>query len=278
MLNEYLTNILAEPFYPAGAGRLIWRDGDYADSIREDFAVLKRGPWIAAMSNFQSRPRPEGHFTLDYQNLFSLYHRGFGVVLKGSNSKNDPELSTFNKSYTSFDGDPLAEPLWQYIPGCGRFQVGDTGCSLLRHYRGFEGHLDFQITGPDTAVLNITVDARASVYPVTCSLQPACGFGRGFTDGHGRKIELGETPFRASGKDLGGVMVLTPEPSPDVAAGATGKPVKLLIPDDAEVVWPFKDWDCYNLKTDRHNAQGSTLLLKVPVSPSGAQVVIRTAI
>jgi hypothetical protein len=269
-LNEFLTNILAEPHFAPGEGRLIWQDAAYTDRIRDDFAVFKRGPWIGALSNLRFRPRPEGHWTLDHQNLFSLYHQEFGVVLRGNNSKNDPELATFNKAFAEFDSRPLAEPLWQHVPDRGRFRIGDRGCALEREYRGFEGRLDFEVLGPRSAVLRIGANARLCNYPVTCSLQPAAGFGRGFTDGHGRRVELDEKPFTARGRELGGAMVLTPEPRPDAAGDAPGRPLKLSLPDDAEVIWPFLSWNCYDLETHRYGPRQGTLLLKIPVSPAGA--------
>jgi hypothetical protein len=275
MLSELVTDIMAEPHFAPRSAPLVWETESYADAIRDDFAVLKQGDWMAALSNFVFRPRPEGHFTLDYQNLFSLYHRAFGVIFRGSNSKNDPELSTFNKDFTSFDGYPIEKPMRKHVPGKGRFTIRDDGFDLMRDYRGFEGYVSLRILSAGRASLSIRANARLSEYPITCSLQPAAGHGRGFRDARGNRVEIGSEPLRLTGAQLGGALILDPEPQPDAASAAPGRPVKVTLPDDAEVVWPFKAWDMYNLKTDRHEKpERWTLILRVPVSRQGAELAV----
>ncbi|MGQ9663158.1 MAG: hypothetical protein ACUVWX_12590 [Kiritimatiellia bacterium] len=274
-LAELVTTIRAEPYYSTRTSSLIWETDSFTATIRDDFVVLKRGPWMAALSNFVFRPRPEGHWNLDYQNLFSLYHSRFGIVFYGNNSKNDPDLSTFNKDFMRFDGRPLEKPMRKYVPGKGHFKLAADGFELMREYRGFEGYVRLQLCSDGKANLSIHVNTRLSEYPVNCVLQPAASYGRPFTDGQGNRIEVGLTPFRFSGVQLGGAVILEPEPRPCAISESPGQPLRLSLPSDAELLWPFKPWDPYNLETDRcEKPEQWLVVLKIPVRREGVRLGI----
>ncbi len=270
-----LCHLLDEIPYLCAEGRDIWRQESWCFRTGSQFSVQKSGPWMSAASNIQFRPRPEGHWNLDYQNLFSLYHAAFGTVLRGSNSKNDPQLSTFNKAFTSFDGEPLERPMWKYVPGRGRLAARDDGFSLWRDYRGFEGKIDLEVLDPRRCRIRIGVRARLSEYPVNCSLQPAVGPGRGFSGADGKEYDVGEGPVLVSGRDLGGALVLRPEQRPCVVSGDAPRPVRISLPDDAELSWPYKGWDTYNLETDRFlKPRDWTAILRVPVGEQGVHLLV----
>lgn len=274
-LNEFMTDINAQPFFSGNESISIWKRKDYNYSIRDDFALLKQGDWMTAVSNVSFRPRPEGHWNFDFQNLFSLYHKRFGIVLRGNNSKNDPELSTFHKTFTMSDGYPLSEPVWEYIPEKGRLEIRENGFFLMRGYRGFEGILNLEIVNDITVLLRIEANTRMSEYPVTFSLQPAAGYGRGVSTGNGRELDITEKSFVYTYDQLDGAIILKPEDMPDVETEEPGRPVKLTIPKGAELFWPYKGWNCYNLKTDRYtHAEDWTLVLKIPVYKEGTELAI----
>jgi hypothetical protein len=69
-------------------------------------------------------------------------------------------------------------------------------------------------------------------------------------------------------------MILTPEEQPDLTQKIAAKPIKLTLPDDAEIRWPFKHWNCYDLETHRYPTKDATLLLKIPVTAAGTSVGI----
>ncbi|MHC4916272.1 MAG: hypothetical protein ACYTGB_12350 [Planctomycetota bacterium] len=268
-------HLLDELPYMCAERRDIWSEGSWCFVTGQQFSVQKSGPWMSAASNIQFRPRPEGHWNLDYQNLFSLYHAAFGTVFRGSHSKNDPELSTFNKAFTTFDGKPLEKPMWKYVPGQGRFQAGERGFSLWRDYRGFEGMIELEAVDEKRCRVRLDVNARRSEYPINCSLQPAVGLGRGFTGADGKEYEVTEDPFSITGSDLGGALVLRPEERPCVVGEAAPRPVRISIPDDAELYWPFRGWDTYNLETDRYvKPKDWTAILRVPVGEAGVELTV----
>ena len=60
-----------------------------------------------------------------------------------------------------------------------------------------------------------------------------------------------------------------------MAAGKPGRPVRISLPENAELVWPYNPWNCYNLKTDRFGrASGWGLILRIPVGPEGTEIRI----
>jgi hypothetical protein len=276
-LAAVLGDIEADPCFPSGETPTVWEKETFDYAIGDKFAVVKRGHWMAAVSNLVFRPRPEGHWNLDYQNLLSLYHRAFGTILFGHNGKNDPPMATFNKAFDMFDGKPLPQPMWKHIPGKGKLALAPDVVSLSRDYRGFEGRLDLNIIDDDRADLRIAVNARRSAYPVACTLLPACGYRRNFFDAAGKEHVLTESPCRLTGKKLGGFIDLVPETCPDAFGTQTRpRPVRLVIPPESELVWPYKGWDPYNLESDRQqDPQHWRALLHLPIFENGACLEIR---
>ncbi|MFH1707128.1 MAG: hypothetical protein ABIF71_04335 [Planctomycetota bacterium] len=273
-MNELLTDLLAGPWF-APAGPSVWEPRDLTHTVRNDWAVLKRGPWIAAACNIPFRARPEGHWNLDYQNLFMLHHCEAGTILNGNHGKNDPEMATFHKRFDTFDGKPVP-PVWVHLPGAGRLETRGDGFRLWRDYRGFEGTVAIAFADDHTAVIRLSAAARLAEYPVMCALQPAVGFGGCFHDASGRAIAVTAAPFVLNGADLGGALVFAPARGPGADPAAEGRPVRMSLPEDAMLVWPYKPWDCYNLKTDRHtHPSGWVPVVHVPVGPAGAELTVR---
>ena len=263
---------------PAEAAGYTWAGGDRSETLSDDFAIVRRCGWIAAVSNVAFRPRPEGHFNLDYTGLLSLYHDAFGTVLYGANSKNDPLASTFHKQFDSFDSQPLPAgkrmPVW--IPDKGRFDVRDDGVGLFRDYRGFEGRLDFRAIDDRNAVVSLRANARRCVYPIEAALMPALRYGQVFADGTGRTHTVAEAAFRLTGAELGGTITLQPEPLPNCFADVTPRPVTLRVPDDAVLHWPHAMWNPYGQTSDWYeDPEDWVVLLLVPVGTAGARVELR---
>ena len=70
-------------------------------------------------------------------------------------------------------------------------------------------------------------------------------------------------------------MILEPEENYSILDKGNGKQVSISLPDNAELVWPFKGWDCYNLKTDRYvEPENWSLLLKIPVYKNGVEIIV----
>lgn len=263
MLVECLCNIRFRRFDDPAPARSIWAPENLTLSLSAGFHYHKRGPWVSAASTFFSMPRPEGHWNLDYQNLMTLYHDRFGVILYGANGKSDLPTATFHKIFSNSDSMVVREKdsLRKFLPGQGTCQLRPDGWRLWRDYRGFEGILQLTVRSDREVELNIQVNARTDEYPITCTLLPAMVPGQSFQDGAGRKLTLGPDPMQLSGADLAGALVLT----------AGNAPVRIDLPGDAELRFPYAMWDPYNLKTDRYEKwQDQNALLDIPVGLAGA--------
>lgn len=227
-----------------------WKNKNVEKKIN-DFMVVKNENWIAGVSNFKFRPRPEGHFTIDHQNLLSLYHTEFGEIFGGQNSKNDPEIAFFSKFMTTFDGDPVSKPMPKYIPGNGKIKYQDNSLSVERDYRGFEGC--FSVIFKDAYHLEISLSARARAeeYPIQCNLILPCGTERPFFDANQNQIILDETPKQLTKKDTGDFICFNEYMAPQVLEKGKNKKLKISVPKEATIQWPFKPWDTYNTVSDR---------------------------
>ena len=277
---QMMTYLLAShlTFADQGPGEkpFIWDGPDRTETLSDNFAVVRRKKWIAAVSNMDFRPRPEGHWNLDFTGLIAVYHDQFGSVLYGCNSKNDPLISTFHKQFDSFDGSPLPAHAhdWKYIPGPGWFRPRPDGVELMREYRGFEGFLNFKAVDNAKAVLDIQANIRMSDYPVEAALQPPIRYGAEFVDGLGISHRLSQEPLRISGGDLGGSIRVQPEQTPHYFRQVKPKPVTIRMGDDAILYWPHAMWNPYDRVHHRfHSIEEQSALLLVPVGPKGAQVV-----
>lgn len=259
------------------AATWFWAGGDRVERLSDDYAVKRRNCWIAAVSNQQFTPRPEGHWNLDYTGLVGLYHDSFGTVLYGCNSKDDPEASTFHKAFECFDGAPLpaGEVMWKYLPGRGSIESGEDNIRVYREYRGFEGIVDVSMPGSRSAVVELRALARREAYPVFATLQPALKYGSTFRDGRGKTREIKGDAFRLSGGELGGSITIEPEDTPNCFVDAGRAPVTLHLPEDAVLIWPHAMWNPYDLVNHRFvDIEKMSVLLEIPLGPDGAMVRI----
>lgn len=274
-LHEMLCNHLFTKYESPEPAAQIWNRKAVTERFEKGFYFLRRGAWITVASSCPFRPRPEGHWNLDYQNLWMLYHDRFGTAVLGANGKNDPEAASFCKFLSPAEGMVVRDPetLHAYVPGRAHFEARANGFSLMRDYRGFEGILNLCFKGDEEAVLNINVNARDEVYPVWFTMLPPLRYGQAFTDGTGHKRTVGKDPFSLSGAQLGGAITLQPEIRPNFWKSAPRQPLTIHMPNHAELIWPYAMWDTYNLKTDRYEAiEDQIVRLRIPIDSEGADL------
>jgi hypothetical protein len=228
-----------------------------------EFLIVKNQSWIAGASNIKFTPRPEGHFNIDYQNLLSLYHTEFGEILGGQNSKNDPEISFFSKFMTSFDGYPVKSPMPKYIPEKGIMDYKKGCLSLMRAYRGFEGKYEVRFISANKLEITLSANARANEYPIQCNLILPCGVDHAFVDSKKKKVTFDETEKTLTNAQTGPYIYFEEKVSLRVMPKNKGKRLKITVPDEATIKWPFKPWDTYNLVSDRELSSSAWYCLMV---------------
>jgi hypothetical protein len=241
----------------------------------KDFLIVKNNSWISGVSNLKFRPRPEGHFNFDFQNLFSLYHTDYGVIFGGQNSKNDPEISTFSKFMNKFDGYPVQKPMPKYVPGNGAIQFKKNQLSVRRDYRGFEGELKVNFINSHKIELEVVAYARADEYPISFNLILPCSTTHALKDSRGKQINLNEKAKDLSVLKTGPHIFIDQNAGGDNPTVHKNKKLKISVPKNAAVKWPFKPWDTYNLVSDRELLPKNWFcLLVVNVSSQPTKVVI----
>lgn len=228
----------------------VWKNKNIEKKLG-DFTIVKNDSWIAGVSNIKFRPRPEGHFTFDYQNLLSLYHTDFGEIFGGQNSKNDPEIAFFSKFMTTFDGDPVTKPMPKYIPGNGNIKYQDNVLSVERDYRGFEGSFAIHFKDSKKIEMDIFARARAEEYPIQCNLILPCGSEKPIYDANQKQIILDENSKTLSNKELGKFVYFHEYKASHLLEKGKNKKLKISVPNAASIQWPFKPWDTYNTVSDR---------------------------
>ena len=108
--------------------------------------VVQRDGWFTALCGIPSRHR-EHHYTLDRQNLLSVYHNDTGIILGGGNSRDTPEIATF---YAKILRDPQSLVDKQthdvvYLPVAADLAIHERGASLDLEYWGFDARLEIEI-------------------------------------------------------------------------------------------------------------------------------------
>jgi len=214
----------------------------------KDFLIVKHDTWIAGASNIKFRPRPEGHFNLDFQNLFSLYHTEFGEIFGGQNSKNDPEIGTFSKFMNKFDGYPVKTPMPKYIPGNGEINYEKNQLHIRRDYRGFEGDLSINFKSSNALELLVRAYARADEYPIQFNLILPCNTKNILKDEHRKPVKFSEKMKDLTALNTGKYIYIDQK---EGDLKNKGRRLKISLPEGAFVKWPYKPWDTYNLQTDR---------------------------
>jgi len=240
----------------------IWFGDDRSERL-EHYAIVRRSGWITCLSAQPFRPRPEGHWNLDYTSLIDCHHEDFGPVLYGCNSKADPLASTFHVRMQRFDDHLLAahQPMWIHIPDRGSITCTDD----WREYRAFEGLIAWHADGRRAARLIMRARARTDRYPIEATLQPPLRYGDRFTDGNGREHLIGDRPFELSAEQLGGHLLI------DARDSHTWR-LQISLPEQAVLRWSHPMWDPYDQIWHYYQDIGKhATLLHAPVGPAEAE-------
>lgn len=260
--------------YGAKSSRSVWSKKKIEQKLG-DFLVVKNQSWIAGASNIKFRPRPEGHFNLDYQNLLTLYHTDYGEIFGGQNSKNDPEISFFSKFMNKFDGSPVEKPMPKYIPGNGSIEYKNNSLLVNRDYRGFEGCYEIIFKNARQLEIILYARARAEEYPIQCNLILPCGVNHPIKSAKKKTITFDKKAKTLTNKETGKYIVIDEVIAPWLISKNKGKKLKITVPDSATIKWPFKPWDTYNLKTDRAlNPEGWFCLMVIDLTNKPVKLLI----
>jgi len=230
-------------YYHEGRTQPIPQDQDrYSYQMSVPAGIRKTGPWVVALSGLINTQAIFNQFYLDRQSSVSVFHKKYGQIISGSNSKHQPELATFSEK---IEGQVYALPL------SSRLQMNDKQDRLSLAYNTFfsdlyvpspsekELRLKYVITGRGTP-------AEEARLGVQLCLKP----GETLETGGGKKIVLGSDRIELSPEEVGGEIR---------HHGWT-----LKTESTARLVWPVYPYNPYQNKpeTKLEHAVG---LLSIPV-------------
>jgi hypothetical protein len=188
--------------------------------------LFRRGAWCVGLSalsatNAEDPAYRENPFALDRQKLISIWHERAGLILDGSQSKKQPENSTFAAK------GQYADDYWP----CGG-NVGESGNSLFVHaaYKTFYGNVRINIIDDSSIELDYSVDPAGCQGPFTVAFTMMLQKQKEITAG-GKRLALGsdsfEQPLRGSDNT--------------VKLGA----ITVTACQDSNVNWPMMPFNSY---------------------------------
>ncbi|GEM_PF-1752318 len=190
--------------------------------------IVRTGAWAIGLCAMRATTPEdpeyrENGFALDRQKLFSLWHEKLGLVIDGSNSKNQPDNSTFHAkgAYEVID----------YYPIGGEIVEREGEWISRATYKTFIG--EARLRRIDDKTMRITL----KVEPVACQGPFNAGFtlhparGAALRAGGGKTFDLADKDLALAEADLGGSLTV---------AG-----VKIDGPAAMQVKWPVSPHNSY---------------------------------
>jgi len=216
MLENYLY------YRPGPQGPIPQEKGEYTARLRRKALIRKAGHWVWALSGIVSPRWPQNPFCLDRQNHLSLWHRSAGLIIDGSNSKCQPEPSTFRG---------VGGSQAPFMPRASSLTAGAKKTILRLDYGSFLAHLEVQAPSR-RRVLVCGRLPRVGEQPVVMTLNLSLAPGGTLTTGAGNTYRLSERPLDLVGEELGGWL-------------SYGK-WKLTVPPGARFLWPWLPFNSYS--------------------------------
>ncbi len=215
---------------------MYWHEGEVGEARSErvnhearlklEAGMYRRGKWSVGVSGMRATTPEdpvyrENPFALERQKLFNLWHEKVGMVVDGSNSKYQPENSTFAAKH----GEVL-----DYWPVDGEIFEGDGGEVGARAvYRMFEGRVGVQGDN-DEVVVELSVE-QGVFNGVVCVGFTMLPVGKVLKGREGREYELGSDEFEVGGDELGGGFVVGD--------------IEVEGPEGMRVGWPMLPFNSY---------------------------------
>ncbi|MCG3180487.1 MAG: hypothetical protein BIFFINMI_02849 [Phycisphaerae bacterium] len=168
--------------------------------------AARRGGWTVVLSGIPSRSRPH-RYTLDRQNLLSVWHDGAGLVLGGGGDRDRPTAATFHgrigrDPHALIDARTADDAC---LPVASVARINDRGGSLELDYWGYDATLSAEIV--DATACRVWAEAATLPVndPVTFNPNVLLDAGQPLTTGAGLRINLTENlPLELNGKQIGG--------------------------------------------------------------------------
>lgn len=272
MRNWLPTRKSAEEVAPEALARmcenhLYWHQGDTAPAPFERYdhralltlpaGIFRKGEWCVALSAMKAvnpedpvyRHNPFGH---DRQKLFSVWHEKTGLILDGSHSKNQPEVSTFFADSTQKNSASADANSADFYPMGGSVGEDNADWVVQAAYKTFFGSVRIRPITATALQIDLSVDHAACNCPIEAgfTLKPREALLSGLS---GKSLKLESEPASATGKELGG--------------GFQVGSVIVKGPSEMRVAWPLSPFNSY--AADHKSGPGASMLrVSISLTPS----------
>jgi hypothetical protein len=134
----------------------------YVRRLSVPLGIRKTGPWVTTLSGIVATQNAASRFYLDRQSSLEIYHRKYGAIVSGSNSKRQPELATFSERVRGQT---------YHMPLDSRLWMTDARDRLALAYNTFVA--DVQVDPPSGAALpfRYVVQRKGSMDVAALTLQ-----------------------------------------------------------------------------------------------------------
>ena len=233
--------------------------GDYHARLSDmPGGVVRSDPWMIGLSGIASRPRNH-HYTMDRQNLLSVWHRDCGLLIGGGGSRDNPQSATFHSRVMN---DPTAvvhgithEDV--YVPMDGKMDIDAAGGRLDLEYWGYDARLDVRAVDERTCRIEAFAGTLPANDPVTLNLNVMLDSAKPLVTASGKSLALGDEPIELTAAEAGGW----------VGQGRW----RLDVPAGGKVTYPLVPFN-FNKKYIRTQRLA---MLSVPVTNRAAVVTLK---
>jgi hypothetical protein len=230
--------------------------------------IHRKGPWFVCLSAYHC-PIPGSRWLQDRQNLVSVFHDRYGLILGGGNTKLQPLWSNFTVGDASLlkhvPGDEQPDfkpkgPLFHVPSAAGIKKTDPPGLGLVYG----EEKCSIEVEPVDDSRLRIRLRATSkSGLPVAAHLTLMPHIGLPIRTEHTPERILGDEGFCLTSDEAGGW----------IAHGGW----KLSLPEGSSVTWPVLPHNPYRKDGSATPAEGR-IVVSIPFSQNVAEHVITLSI
>ena len=174
----------------------------YAETLSVGGMVRREGPWTITFAAPPHVPRPGSRFTIDRQNVFSVWHAGTGLIVNGSGELERPETATFriDPGWAGENRLPVPETI-----ACRPGDSPGSAARLHAEYRGGTCRLEAFFHSESELEIRAFAGCRDELYPVHLTVPMELSYGGELEWGSGGGAILREGEIlNVAAADLGG--------------------------------------------------------------------------
>ncbi len=240
---------------------LYFRDGETAAIPQESAGAFRLqgpagvrhgAPWSIALSGLSGQAPVTTQWFLDRQASVAVFHREKGLIVSGGNSRNQPELATFQER---IGGSVTSTPL------DARLEMREAGDRLWVAMNRYFAELFVAPQTREEARLRFTITGRGPAPDeARITLQLVLAPGQEIKTGTGLSAVVSEAPIDWGAAELGGVLMHN---------GWT-----LRLPEGARLRWPVRPYNPYRQAPERDLARAvGALSVELKLKPDAKQYV-----